>query len=1294
VTLTVTSSNGQKRTVRFTQYIKVYNPPVSSFTANTRWGTVPSAVPAVYNQIQFKDTSANIPTSWLWDFGDGTTSTEQNPTHVYTKTGTYTVKLTVTNPSGNNTFSYPIQVLGTISANSTLANGTYNTTQTAKLTSNDPKATIYYTNDITDPRTSSTRIKYTKPITISKTTILRYAAVTSEGKWSPVYVQNYIIGTGGLANTPNPTYQGNSNHTGQSDYTGPQTNTTKWIDSNMTFSQDTCAVIGSDGTIYVSASGYLYALYPTGIIKWVYYGGSTPTLGKDGTIYTIANNYLQALNTDGTLKWEYYIIGASSPSVGADGTIYVASYDNSGFLDPALYAINPNGTLKWNRTFSAGNMVISSDGTLYVGGHDNCLYALNYDGTVKWSYNIGNEGYSTPSIGSDGTVYIGTNDKALYAINPDGTLKWKFIVNSNIYGTAAIASDGTIYVVNVRGILYAINPDGTQKWNYTIASCYSSPVIGADGIIYITGGGIFAINSNGTLKWSYTGISSNCNPVIDSDGTLYVGTSSGLYAFRDIAAKFNYTIGSNPLYVQFNDTSTNATSWSWDFGDGTTSTLQNPSHMYSTSGQYQVTLKVLTLDGNLTAAQMVTISDITPPTVTISPNGRNFNTTQTITLNATDDSDNQIVYYTTDGSDPQTSSTRHIYSAPITISDTTTLDYAAVDTSGNWTPVYEEIYIKSKTLSSNITNVTSEMTNDQIQSILDNATPGSTIEFLGTDYQNLHLTVNKQLSIISNVGTKITTSNAFTVFLINGTQAAGTTISGFTIINTGTGSGILINSTNNVTISNDLISSTGGTAVLINRSSNTIIRSSTIHDSVTGISVSGSTGIQLNRNNINNNKDGLNIENSENTSASKNQITGNTNNGISVKNSNKTTISGNTIKKNGNTANNGSGIYLENSTNITISTNQINENFYGITVNNITNATISNNTFLNNARDGILLITGVKNVTISSNTLQNNDNGINVNCASEHLTIRSNLITSNTRKVNTQRPYHGNGVLLGANYVHSSTFLIEHNILRSNANLDFQSCGAAGIYISGSNWMGSYCKKVFYDPQMIMTIVRTGDNEFSVLFHDGNTGEIVTDFPSFAVTFRNGPYSVTIMTINGVATAVLKNLANGDVVGTAYGVTVFTAYNSVITQLSQSDSDNPGSGGNDNPNSGGNSGNNGNGSGNTGDGPGSGSGNNQGATSNSGTSGSSSSNGASSGSSASVGLATAAADAGSSGNSGQAGSNGQQSGQSKTTQELFVDNTTKNTEFWGILGVIVLIVLIFGGYYRKDLMSMIRRSKK
>ncbi len=70
--------------------------PIASFTASPTTGTAPLAV-------TFTDTSSNTPTSWLWDFGDGSTSLEQNATHTYTLAGTYTVNLTVTNAAGSNT---------------------------------------------------------------------------------------------------------------------------------------------------------------------------------------------------------------------------------------------------------------------------------------------------------------------------------------------------------------------------------------------------------------------------------------------------------------------------------------------------------------------------------------------------------------------------------------------------------------------------------------------------------------------------------------------------------------------------------------------------------------------------------------------------------------------------------------------------------------------------------------------------------------------------------------------------------------------------------------------------------------------------------------------------------------------------------------------------------------------------------------------------------------------------------------------------------------------------------------
>ena len=71
-------------------------PPVAAFNGTPTSGTAPLTV-------AFTDASTNSPTSWSWTFGDGGTSTAQNPSHVYDTAGTYSVSLTVENADGSDT---------------------------------------------------------------------------------------------------------------------------------------------------------------------------------------------------------------------------------------------------------------------------------------------------------------------------------------------------------------------------------------------------------------------------------------------------------------------------------------------------------------------------------------------------------------------------------------------------------------------------------------------------------------------------------------------------------------------------------------------------------------------------------------------------------------------------------------------------------------------------------------------------------------------------------------------------------------------------------------------------------------------------------------------------------------------------------------------------------------------------------------------------------------------------------------------------------------------------------------
>jgi len=79
-------------------------PPVADFDADPDSGYAPLTV-------QFTDNSQNNVNAWFWEFGDGATSTEQNPMHTYQEIGTYTVTLTVTNDCGSDSASAPINAI-------------------------------------------------------------------------------------------------------------------------------------------------------------------------------------------------------------------------------------------------------------------------------------------------------------------------------------------------------------------------------------------------------------------------------------------------------------------------------------------------------------------------------------------------------------------------------------------------------------------------------------------------------------------------------------------------------------------------------------------------------------------------------------------------------------------------------------------------------------------------------------------------------------------------------------------------------------------------------------------------------------------------------------------------------------------------------------------------------------------------------------------------------------------------------------------------------------------------------
>ena len=338
-----------------------------------------------------------------------------------------------------------------------------------------------------------------------------------------------------LADSPSPTLLGNSKHTGLSEYsTNIEEPHVIWK-FNAGNGIESSPAIGKDGTIYFGTFlDNFYALNPDGTVKWTFSRKneqfrSSPTIAEDGTIYFLAIYDLRpqysghlgfavdygipklyALNPDGTLKWDFLLGGITSgliytPTIGDDGTIYAIS--GAADLPNAVggdifWAINPDGTERWRfhteeAMWSAGTL--ADDGTIYFGCGDGNFYALNPDGTEKWRFNTGEDAKeresifdAVPSIAKDGTIYVGSYDKNLYALTPDGKMKWSYTMDNPIEATPSIAEDGTIY-----------------------AGTYSPS---NDKFLY-------ALNPDGSLKWKFeTGEGVYGAPVIDANGILYFGS--------------------------------------------------------------------------------------------------------------------------------------------------------------------------------------------------------------------------------------------------------------------------------------------------------------------------------------------------------------------------------------------------------------------------------------------------------------------------------------------------------------------------------------------------------------------------------------------------------------------------------------------------------------------------------------------------------------------------------------------------------------------------------------------------
>lgn len=246
---------------------------------------------------------------------------------------------------------------------------------------------------------------------------------------------------------------------------------------------ESAPTIGPEGNIYFGA------------------GYQAPSGDYQGKLFAIDPHNLDAGSGLPELLWTFPAAGTldsevwSSPAIGPGGTLYIGTGGGGeGFpVDHNLYALDPaNGEMIWSFATEGhfeSSPVVGADGTIYIGAigvqspgmegsESNKLYAINPDGTVKWQFNVPCCGWvPSVAIGADGTVYA-ANDK-LYAFGAENKLisvagrEQALLAADTVEGDLlgfSVAIDGDILVLGAKGDdVVGINSGSvyTYRWNGT-----------------------------------------------------------------------------------------------------------------------------------------------------------------------------------------------------------------------------------------------------------------------------------------------------------------------------------------------------------------------------------------------------------------------------------------------------------------------------------------------------------------------------------------------------------------------------------------------------------------------------------------------------------------------------------------------------------------------------------------------------------------------------------------------------------------------------------------------------------
>lgn len=414
-----------------------------------------------YNDMYFM---AGEVKSVSWDFGDGTTSGENNPVHAFATTGTYTVAVTVTYV--NNT---------TESGSLTVMVGNYKW-NSVDLNFGGLTGYVKTSNPVFSPDGKTMYI----PTSTPAGHLFAIDVVSGEFKW--VFAISQITYGGGALVAPDGTiYQCVRNATINNVYAINPNGTQKWA-VKLDAAIGAFPTLSADGVLYcLTNKSTLYALdASSGAIKWQQSldgaTGSAVAIDKAGNVYAGTSAAIYSFKSNKEQNWKLEEVNVTEQATFAlkDQVLY-ATLKNGGLVAVDM----TNGTKKWTYPTTKGDAyfpIADKNGNVYFTEKGSqTVHAVNASGSKIWEKNVGNNlNYSGGALSTDGILYIGTqsNNKVLGLDITNGNIVFEETVGQQVMAAVSIGPDrrlycGTIGSNNIGSIkAFAVNKTlATDSWS-------------------------------------------------------------------------------------------------------------------------------------------------------------------------------------------------------------------------------------------------------------------------------------------------------------------------------------------------------------------------------------------------------------------------------------------------------------------------------------------------------------------------------------------------------------------------------------------------------------------------------------------------------------------------------------------------------------------------------------------------------------------------------------------------------------------------------------------------------------